>query len=132
MAGAIAAVFGDEAIYMYGASSSQERAHGAAFLLQHEMMRWARSRGARRYDPGVSRNTIQTRVLVRVAIDLPPQPAMTAAVSTSSKQGSVGKLFALPRRSSAFTTHCWQRWRAGSTAPGARDEQPCLDSTCAG
>ena len=50
MAGAIAAVFGDEAIYMYGASSSQERAHGAAFLLQYEMMRWARSRGAQRYD----------------------------------------------------------------------------------
>jgi lipid II:glycine glycyltransferase (peptidoglycan interpeptide bridge formation enzyme) len=50
VAGAIAAVFGDEAIYMYGASSTQERAHGAAFLLQYEMMRWARSRGARRYD----------------------------------------------------------------------------------
>ena len=50
VAGAIAAVFGDEGIYMYGASSTQGRAHGAAFLLQHEMMRWARSRGARRYD----------------------------------------------------------------------------------
>jgi lipid II:glycine glycyltransferase (peptidoglycan interpeptide bridge formation enzyme) len=50
VAGAIAAVFGDEGIYMYGASSTQGRAHGAAFLLQHQMMRWARSRGARRYD----------------------------------------------------------------------------------
>jgi lipid II:glycine glycyltransferase (peptidoglycan interpeptide bridge formation enzyme) len=50
VAGAVAVVFGDEGIYMYGASSSRERAHGAAFLLQHEMMRWARSRGARRYD----------------------------------------------------------------------------------
>jgi peptidoglycan pentaglycine glycine transferase (the first glycine) len=50
VAGAIAAVFGAEGIYMYGASSTQGRAHGAAFLLQHEMMRWARSRGARRYD----------------------------------------------------------------------------------
>jgi len=50
VAGAIAAVFGDEGIYMYGASSTRERAHGAAFLLQHEMMRWARSRGARHYD----------------------------------------------------------------------------------
>lgn len=50
VAGAIAAVFGDEGIYMYGASSTQERAHGAAFLLQHEAMRWARSRGALRYD----------------------------------------------------------------------------------
>jgi len=32
VAGTIAAVFGDEGIYMYGASSTQERAHGAAFL----------------------------------------------------------------------------------------------------
>ena len=50
VAGVIAAVFGEEGIYMYGASSTQQRAHGAAFLLQHETMRWARSRGARRYD----------------------------------------------------------------------------------
>jgi len=50
VAAVIAAVFGDEGIYMYGASSTQQRAHGAAFLLQHETMRWARSRGARRYD----------------------------------------------------------------------------------
>jgi lipid II:glycine glycyltransferase (peptidoglycan interpeptide bridge formation enzyme) len=50
VAGAVAAVFGDEGIYMYGASSTQSRAHGAAFLLQHEMMRWARSRGAQSYD----------------------------------------------------------------------------------
>ena len=50
VAGAVAAVFGDEGVYLYGASSTQERAHGAAFLLQHEMMRWARGRGARRYD----------------------------------------------------------------------------------
>jgi lipid II:glycine glycyltransferase (peptidoglycan interpeptide bridge formation enzyme) len=50
VAGVIAAVFGEEGIYMYGASSTQQRAHGAAFLLQHESMRWARSRGARRYD----------------------------------------------------------------------------------
>ena len=46
----IAAAFGDEAIYMYGASSSQHRAHGAAFLLQFEAMRWARERGCARYD----------------------------------------------------------------------------------
>jgi peptidoglycan pentaglycine glycine transferase (the first glycine) len=50
VAGVIAAVFGEEGIYMYGASSTQQRAHGAAFLLQHEAMRWARTRGARRYD----------------------------------------------------------------------------------
>ncbi|MDQ3082079.1 MAG: peptidoglycan bridge formation glycyltransferase FemA/FemB family protein [Gemmatimonadota bacterium] len=50
VAAVIAAVFGDEAIYMYGASSTKDRAHGAGFLLQHEAMRWARDRGARRYD----------------------------------------------------------------------------------
>ncbi len=46
----IAAAFGDEAIYMYGASSTQHRAHGAAFLLQFEAMRWARECGCVRYD----------------------------------------------------------------------------------
>lgn len=46
----IAARFGEEAIYMYGASSTQNRAHGAAFLLQFEAMRWARESGCVRYD----------------------------------------------------------------------------------
>jgi lipid II:glycine glycyltransferase (peptidoglycan interpeptide bridge formation enzyme) len=46
----IAAAFGDEAVYMYGASSSVHRAHGAAFLLQFEAMKWARDRGCKTYD----------------------------------------------------------------------------------
>jgi lipid II:glycine glycyltransferase (peptidoglycan interpeptide bridge formation enzyme) len=46
----IAAKFGREAIYMYGASSTEHRAHGAAFLLQFEAMRWARDAGCERYD----------------------------------------------------------------------------------
>jgi peptidoglycan pentaglycine glycine transferase (the first glycine) len=46
----IAAKHGTEAIYMYGASSSQHRAHGAAFLLQFEAMKWARGAGCQRYD----------------------------------------------------------------------------------
>jgi lipid II:glycine glycyltransferase (peptidoglycan interpeptide bridge formation enzyme) len=46
----IAARFGREAIYMYGASSTRHRAHGAAFLLQFEAMRWARDSGCERYD----------------------------------------------------------------------------------
>lgn len=50
VAGLVVARFADEAIYMYGASSTQRRAHGAAFLLQFEAMRWARERGCRRYD----------------------------------------------------------------------------------
>jgi lipid II:glycine glycyltransferase (peptidoglycan interpeptide bridge formation enzyme) len=49
-AGSISAYFGDEAIYLYGASSSKHRAHAAAFLLQYEAMRWAREHGCRRYD----------------------------------------------------------------------------------
>jgi peptidoglycan pentaglycine glycine transferase (the first glycine) len=49
-AAAVAVAFGDEAIYMYGASSTQDRGHGAAFLLQFEAMRWARERGCLRYD----------------------------------------------------------------------------------
>lgn len=49
-AGLIAARFDDEAIYMYGGSSTAFRAHGAAFLLQFEAMRWARDQGCRRYD----------------------------------------------------------------------------------
>ncbi|MDQ3411764.1 MAG: aminoacyltransferase [Chloroflexota bacterium] len=50
VAGAIAARFGDEAIYLYGGSSTTLRAHGAAFYLQFEIMRWARERGSVRYD----------------------------------------------------------------------------------
>lgn len=46
----IAAAFGSEAIYMYGGSSTQNRAHGAAFLLQFEAMQWARERGCLAYD----------------------------------------------------------------------------------
>lgn len=46
----IAARFGEEAIYMYGASSTQHRSNGAAFLLQFEAMRWAREQGCTTYD----------------------------------------------------------------------------------
>ncbi|HYI25910.1 MAG TPA: peptidoglycan bridge formation glycyltransferase FemA/FemB family protein [Thermomicrobiales bacterium] len=46
----IAGQFGGEAIYMYGASSTANRAHGAAFLLQYEAMRWARDHGCDTYD----------------------------------------------------------------------------------
>jgi peptidoglycan pentaglycine glycine transferase (the first glycine) len=50
VAGIVVAAFGDEAIYMYGASSTKDRAHGAGFLIQYEAMRWARDQGCRRYD----------------------------------------------------------------------------------
>lgn len=46
----IAAAFGEVGTYMYGASSTQHRGHGAAFLLQFEAMKWARDRGCDHYD----------------------------------------------------------------------------------
>lgn len=49
-AAVISAAFGDQAVYMYGASSTENRAHGAAFLLQFEAMKWARDRGCTTYD----------------------------------------------------------------------------------
>lgn len=48
--GLIVAAFGQEAIYMYGASSTEHRAHGAAFFMQFEAMRWAREQGCTTYD----------------------------------------------------------------------------------
>lgn len=49
-AGLIAARFGAQAIYMYGASSTQHRAHGAGFFLQFAAMQWARGLGCTEYD----------------------------------------------------------------------------------
>jgi len=46
----IAARFGAEAVYMYGASSTEHRGNGAAFLLQFEAMRWGREHGCTYYD----------------------------------------------------------------------------------
>lgn len=46
----IAARFGREAAYMYGASSTVHRADGAAFILQYEAMKWARDAGSLAYD----------------------------------------------------------------------------------
>ena len=46
----VSARFGHEAVYMYGASSTVHRAHGAAFLMQYEAMRWARGEGSTSYD----------------------------------------------------------------------------------
>lgn len=46
----IAAAFGNTGTYMYGASSTEHRGHGAAFLLQFEAMKWSRDRGCDYYD----------------------------------------------------------------------------------
>ena len=49
-AGVIAARFGPETVYMYGASSAEHRSFGAAFNLQFRAMQWGRGHGALRYD----------------------------------------------------------------------------------
>lgn len=46
----IVARFGDEAIYLYGASSTAHRSNGAGLAIQFEAMKWARERGATTYD----------------------------------------------------------------------------------
>jgi len=49
-AGLIAAIFGSDAIYMYGASDTKYRSLGAAFNLQYQAMQWGREQGANHYD----------------------------------------------------------------------------------
>lgn len=67
----IAAVFGDIAIYMYGASSTRHRAHGAAFALQFEAMKWGREKGCTTYDlwgiPTETPETTQSEESDRIA-----------------------------------------------------------------
>ncbi|MCX7787478.1 MAG: peptidoglycan bridge formation glycyltransferase FemA/FemB family protein [Spirochaetes bacterium] len=48
--GIIVALFKDEALYLYGASSNQHRNVMASYLLQWEAIQWAKSMGARTYD----------------------------------------------------------------------------------
>lgn len=50
LAALMAAAWGREAIYLYGASRSRGQEHMPSYLLQWEAMRWARSRGCTRYD----------------------------------------------------------------------------------
>lgn len=49
-AAALAVVTGDEAVYLYGASSTRHRTMQPGFAVQFEAMRWARDRGCRVYD----------------------------------------------------------------------------------
>ncbi|MGI9255112.1 MAG: lipid II:glycine glycyltransferase FemX, partial [Thermomicrobiales bacterium] len=46
----IVAGFGNEAIYLYGASSTEHRTHGPGFALQFGAMQWAREHGYTVYD----------------------------------------------------------------------------------
>lgn len=49
-AGLIAVKFRDQAVYMFGGSSTQYRRPGATALLQFRTMQWARDHGCRQYD----------------------------------------------------------------------------------
>jgi lipid II:glycine glycyltransferase (peptidoglycan interpeptide bridge formation enzyme) len=48
--GILALRFGDEAVYLSGASSTEHRGQDAGHYLQYEAMRWARERGCTRYN----------------------------------------------------------------------------------
>jgi lipid II:glycine glycyltransferase (peptidoglycan interpeptide bridge formation enzyme) len=48
--GLLAFKFGQEAVYMYGASDNRGREHMPNYLLQWEAIRWAKSQGCRVYD----------------------------------------------------------------------------------
>jgi peptidoglycan pentaglycine glycine transferase (the first glycine) len=50
LAGLVVLVFGDTAIYMYGASSDEERQRMPTYLLQWRAMLWAREQGCHTYD----------------------------------------------------------------------------------
>jgi peptidoglycan pentaglycine glycine transferase (the first glycine) len=50
LAGLVVLAFGDTAIYMYGASSDEERQRMPTYLLQWRAMLWAREQGCHTYD----------------------------------------------------------------------------------
>jgi peptidoglycan pentaglycine glycine transferase (the first glycine) len=50
LAAVIVVKYGDIALYMYGASTGEERNRMPAYLLQSESIRWARAQGCRVYD----------------------------------------------------------------------------------
>ncbi|GCE17838.1 lipid II:glycine glycyltransferase FemX [Dictyobacter kobayashii] len=50
LAGIVVVVMAGQAIYLYGASSNQQRQLMPNYVLQWEAIRWARQRGARLYD----------------------------------------------------------------------------------
>ena len=50
LAGIFLGLFARQAIYLYGASSNEQRQLMPNYVLQWEAIRWAKSRGARQYD----------------------------------------------------------------------------------
>ncbi|MFN2137898.1 MAG: lipid II:glycine glycyltransferase FemX [Candidatus Promineifilaceae bacterium] len=50
LAGAMITALGDTAVYLYGASSNEERNRMPAYAVQWAAIRWAKERGCRQYD----------------------------------------------------------------------------------
>jgi len=50
LAGLVVLAYGDTAVYLYGASSDEQRNRMPTYLLQWEAMRWAKAQGCRFYD----------------------------------------------------------------------------------
>lgn len=50
IAGGLAGEYGSKCLYLYGASGASQRSKMPAYLVQWEMMRWARDRGCQLYD----------------------------------------------------------------------------------
>jgi peptidoglycan pentaglycine glycine transferase (the first glycine) len=116
-AGAIVLQHGDEAVYMYGASTQSLQRHMPTHMLQFEAMRWARERGCVWYDLWGIPPT-----------DEPPESARDGQANVRSglwgvyrfKQGFGGEVFLYPgvfeRVYFPSLVRLWRRFRGG---PGA-------------
>jgi peptidoglycan pentaglycine glycine transferase (the first glycine) len=113
-AGAIVLQHGNEAIYMFGASSREYQRHMPTHLLQFEAMRWARDRGCHTYDLwGIP------------ATDTPPDEARGGDLNVRSglwgvyrfKQGFGGETVSYPgvyeRHYYPRLIKLWRRFRPG-------------------
>jgi peptidoglycan pentaglycine glycine transferase (the first glycine) len=117
VAGAIILRHGDEAIYMFGASSRSAQRHMPTHLLQFEAMQWARERGCTLYDLWGIPPT-----------DTPPDEASDDGLNVRSglwgvyrfKQGFGGDMASYPgvyeRVYRPGLVNLWRRFRPG---PGA-------------
>jgi lipid II:glycine glycyltransferase (peptidoglycan interpeptide bridge formation enzyme) len=116
-AGAIVLKHLDEAIYMFGASSSAYQRHMPTHLLQFEAMKWARSQGCSWYDLWGIPPT-----------DEPPDEARDGGMNVRNglwgvyrfKQGFGGEIVSYPgvleRQYYPSLVRLWRRFRSG---PGA-------------
>lgn len=113
-AGAIVVKHGDEAVYMFGASSHAYQRHMPTHLLQFEAMKWARDHGCAWYDLWGIPST-----------DTPPDEASEKELNVRSglwgvyrfKQGFGGETVSYPgvfeRQYYPRLIHLWRKFRSG-------------------